>query len=217
MTSLYDTAMNTPGRFIVLEGGEGAGKTTQLAAIRRWLVARGIEVVTTREPGGTPIGEDIRRVLMTDYDAPMPPVSELGLIYAARGAHLAELIQPALWRGTWVICDRFNDASYAYQGAGRGLGMATVDAFDRAVVADQQPDLVLFFDLPAQVGLDRVEARAEGNRFDRQRLAFHERVRQAYHDRIAAAPDRYRVVDATLDPDAVTGTVQSILAEWTHE
>lgn len=205
------------GRFIALEGIDGAGKTTQVRAVREWLEARSIETITTREPGGTPLGEDIRSVLMTDYQTAMPAASELSLIYAARAAHLAERIQPALARGAWVICDRFNDASYAYQGTGRDLGSDAVDALDQVVVGDQQPDLVLLLDLAPDAGLSRLAARHEQNRFDRQHADFHERVRQAYLARAEARPARYRVINAADDTAAVTASVIDAVAEWTGQ
>ncbi|NNC22665.1 dTMP kinase [Salinisphaera sp. USBA-960] len=214
MTETNDREATPRGRFIALEGGEGVGKSTQVAEISAWLTARGYEVVTTREPGGTPLGDDIRGVLMTDYATTMPATSELSLVYAARAAHLAEVIEPALARGAWVVCDRFNDASYAYQGAGRGLGESTVDAFDRAVVGDRQPDLVFIFDLLPADGQARVELRDHRNRFDNQRLVFHEHVRRAYLARAEAAPERYCVVDANGSAEAVTTAVTEKLAEW---
>lgn len=207
--------MNRNPRFIALEGGEGAGKSTQVAVIHDWLSARGEEVVTTREPGGTPLGEDVRQLLITEYQTPMPVASELALIYGARAAHLAEVIEPALARGAWVVCDRFNDASYAYQGAGHGLDEATVDAFDRAVVGARQPDGVLVFDLPAETGIARVASRGQQNRFDRRELAFHERVREAYRCRAAAAPARYRIIDASASEHDVSAAVIKALEEWT--
>lgn len=184
------------GRFITLEGGEGAGKTTQMAAIGQWLAARGIEAVPTREPGGTQLGEAIRGILMGEYDEPTPATAELLLMFAARAAHLEQVIEPALARGAWVISDRFTDASYAYQGAARGLGAEPVAALERLVQGERRPDRVLLFDLSAETGLARRGRQGHANRFDQEAPAFHQAVTEAYRERARAHPECYVVIDA---------------------
>lgn len=199
------------GCFITLEGGEGAGKTTQMAAIGDWLGARGVEAVQTREPGGTELGEAIRAVLMADHGAAMPATSELLLMFAARAAHLEQVIEPALARGTWVISDRFTDASYAYQGAARGLGHDAVAALERLTQGSRRPDRVLLFDLPPELGLAR-RGLETGNRFDRENAAFHSAVAEAYRARARAQPERYAVIDAAGTTDEVFAQIEPVLA-----
>jgi dTMP kinase len=201
-------------RFIALEGGEGAGKSSQIAAVAELLRRAGHDVVTTREPGGTRLGEAVRAVLMNDYDVPMPAMSELLLMFAARAAHLEQVIEPALARGAWVVTDRFTDASYAYQGAARGLGASAVSTLEKLVQGERRPDRVLLFDLPVNEGLARAGKRGEGNRFDRETLAFHEQVRDAYLERARSAPQRYRVIDAGADRDAVGKAIHEALSDW---
>lgn len=205
--------VNTTARFVAFEGGEGAGKSTQIQAVAQQLRAAGYEVVCTREPGGTSLGEAIRGVLMGDYDAPMPAVSELLLVFAARAAHLAEVIEPALARGAWVLTDRFTDASYAYQGAARGLGDDAVATLETLVQGERRPDRVLVFDLPVEQGLERAGKRGDGNRFDRETLTFHEQVRAAYLARAASQPERYRVIDAGTNRESVAVQIEQALAD----
>lgn len=202
------------GRLITLEGGEGAGKSTQVATVADGIRARGHDIVVTREPGGTPLGEAVRDVLMAEYDAPMPAMSELLLMFAGRAAHLAQLIEPALARGTWVVCDRFTDASYAYQGAGRGLGHDAVATLENLVQGERRPDLVLWFDLPVDCGLERAGSRNNGNRFDHETRLFHEQVHAAYRQQAAHNPARYRRVDANRSEADVRAQIQAILANW---
>lgn len=202
------------GRLICFEGGEGAGKSTQIATLATHLRAAGHDVLTTREPGGTALGEAIRAVLMADHGAPMPAMSELLLVFAARAAHLAEVIEPALAAGRVVLCDRFTDASYAYQGAARGLGKATVATLEQLVQGDRRPDGVIVLDLPVEQGLARARARGRGNRFDAETRIFHERVRACYRARAAAAPQRYALVDAAAAPEAVAATIRRAVAGW---
>lgn len=206
-------AEQQPGRLIAFEGGEGAGKSTQIAFAAEWLRARGQTVRTTREPGGTALGEALRGVLMQDYDARVPPMSELLIIFAARAAHLAQVIEPALARGEWVLTDRFTDASYAYQGAARGLGDESVATLERLVQGERRPDRVLLFDIDVAQGLERADRRGEGNRFDREAAAFHETVRSAYLARAHAAPARYRVLDAAAERADVQRQIEAVLAE----
>lgn len=202
------------GRFITLEGGEGAGKSTQIQLLAAELRDQGQSVCVTREPGGTELGEAVRSVLMRDYASPMPAMSELLLMFAARAAHLEQVIEPALARGEWVLCDRFTDASYAYQGAARGLGAEPVITLESLVQGDLRPDCVLLFDLPIEWGLARADARGNANRFDQETLAFHEAVRRGYFERAAAEPARYRVIDASGDTTHVQQSVQQALEGW---
>ena len=189
--------MSAPrGRFIVLEGGEGGGKSTQAKRLRDHLAAQGRDVLLTREPGGSPLAEAIRAVVLGRWDEGVDPMTELLLIFAARAAHLHATIRPALAAGRDVICDRFVDASHAYQGAGRGLGMAPVAALEALVLGELRPDLVLVLDIDPEIGLQRIAARDDNNRLDAESRAFMQRVRAAYLARAAAAPERYRVIDA---------------------
>ncbi|RJS95096.1 dTMP kinase [Salinisphaera sp. Q1T1-3] len=202
------------GRLITLEGGEGAGKSTQIARLAARLEADGHRVRTTREPGGTQLGEAVRAVLMADHGLPMPAMSELLLVFAARAAHLAEVIEPALAAGEIVICDRFTDASFAYQGAARGLGHGPVETLEALVQGERRPDGVVLLDLPVTEGMARAEARGKGNRFDEEARDFHEVVRQCYLDRAAAAPARYAVIDAAAEVDTVAERIASAVQTW---
>lgn len=189
--------MTPSGRFVTFEGVEGAGKSTQLRRAASWLRARGLEVVETREPGGTPLAESVRNLLLAPRTEAVPPMAELLLMFAARSIHLGNLIRPALERGAWVLCDRFTDASYAYQGGGRGLDMDVISALEQAVQGSLRPDLTLLFDLPAQVGLSRARKRQPAaDRFEQEAIQFFEKVRNVYLARAAADPARFRVLDA---------------------
>jgi dTMP kinase len=207
------------GRFITFEGGEGVGKSTQLQRAADWLRRSGVEVVLTREPGGTPRAEVLRQVLLARTDEPMPQACELLLMFAARASHLAGLIEPALARGAWVLCDRFTDATYAYQGGGRGMATADIDALVRIVHPLRQPDRTLLLDAPVELGMARAGARngtAGPDRFETERTEFFERVRQCYLSRAAREPARFRLIDASPDPSrveqAVRAALQSLLA-----
>jgi dTMP kinase len=184
------------GRFITLEGSEGSGKSTNLNYIHQRLQQAGIDLVLTREPGGTPLGENIRELLLDHRQQAMASDTELLLMFAARAQHLNELIIPSLEAGKWVLCDRFTDATYAYQGAGRGIDNSRIAQLEQWVQGELRPDLTLFLDLPVAQGLARAGARAELDRFEREEIAFFERVRQGYLSQAAADPQRYRVVDA---------------------
>lgn len=188
--------MTRRGRFIVFEGGEGAGKTSHARAVREALEARGRRVIQTREPGGSPLAEAIRDVVLGDWDEGIDANTELLLIFAARAAHLHATIAPALAAGTDVLCDRFVDASYAYQGAGRGLPRERIATLERLVLGDLRPDLVLVLDIDPRVGLARIGDRGGNNRFDAENLDFMQRVRAAYLERAAEDPDGHVVVDA---------------------
>lgn len=201
------------GRLIVLEGPDGAGKSTQARAIVRWLQQRGRDVVLTREPGGSPTAERIRELLLGSGSAQMPVSCELLLMYAARAAHLAQTIRPALAADQDVVCDRFVDASYAYQGAGRGVDRRVLDQLGEFVLEGLTPDLVVVLDLPPQIGAERISGRGDANRFDDESLRFRERVRQAYLDRAAAAPQRYRVIDASATLEQVQARLLATLEQ----
>ena len=201
------------GKFITIEGSEGVGKTTQIAALRDSLVERGLEVIVTREPGGTPRAEQIRELLLTPTDEPMPMTCELLLMFAARATHIENLIRPALERGAWVVCDRFTDATYADQGEGRGVRREEIANLERFVQAELRPDLTLLLDAPIEIGAARAAARdgeGERDRFEQERQDFFERVRNAYLERARSQPGRIAVIDATADRESVQ---QAILAE----
>jgi dTMP kinase len=202
------------GRFITFEGGEGVGKSTQITRAAAWLEAEGIEVVLTREPGGTPRAEQLRCMLLERTDEPMPQSCELLLMFAARASHLANLIEPSVARGAWVLCDRFTDATYAYQGGGRGIPASDIDALVRIVHPQRQPDLTVLLDAPIAVGTARARLRngADGpDRFESERAEFFERVRQNYLQRAAREPARFRVVDATGTLEQVEMAVRAAL------
>ncbi|AXQ29432.1 dTMP kinase [Solimonas sp. K1W22B-7] len=184
------------GRFITLEGGEGAGKSTHAAFIRDWLQARGREVLLTREPGGSPLAEEIRRVVLQGWAEGVGAESEVLLMFAARAAHLRATVLPALAAGRDVVCDRFVDSSYAYQGAGKGLDERHIAALESLVLGDFRPQLTLVFDLPPEQGLARARGRGEVNRFEDESLAYMARVRECFLRRAAAGGARYQVIDA---------------------
>ncbi|BAQ73509.1 dTMP kinase [Pseudomonas protegens] len=201
------------GLFITLEGPEGAGKSTNREYLAERLRAAGIEVVLTREPGGTPLAERIREVLLTPGEEVMNADTELLLVFAARAQHLATVIRPALARGAVVLCDRFTDSTYAYQGAGRGLSLERIEALERFVQGELRPDLTLVFDLPVDVGLARASARGRLDRFEQEGQAFFQKVRQAYLTRAAAAPQRYCLVDAAQPLARVQQSLDALLPQ----
>lgn len=201
------------GRFITVEGGEGVGKTTNLNYVRDALERAGVRVRMTREPGGTPLAERIRELLLDPAHAGMAPDCELLLVFAARAEHLARVIVPALEAGEWVLCDRFTDATYAYQGGGRGLSTRRIAELEAMVQGELRPDLTLLLDVPVEVGLARAGARGTLDRFEQEEVAFFERVRQAYRDRAAAAPTRYRVIDAGRPLTDVQSQIDRALSE----
>ncbi len=200
------------GRFITLEGIEGVGKTTQLAEVAAALRARGLEVVETREPGGTALGEGIRALLLDKALPAMAPLTELLLVFAARAEHVEKVIRPALAAGRWVVCDRFTDATYAYQGGGRGLPQASIATLEALVQRGLEPDLSLLFDAPVEIALGRAKSRGGDDRFEAERTEFFARVREAYRERARAAPARFRIVDATRDAAAIGAARRALLA-----
>ncbi|MBD8604734.1 dTMP kinase [Pseudomonas sp. CFBP 8771] len=201
------------GLFITLEGPEGAGKSTNREYLAERLRASGLDVVLTREPGGTPLAERIRELLLAPSDETMCVDTELLLMFAARAQHLAQVIRPALARGAVVLCDRFTDATYAYQGGGRGLSQERIAQLETFVQGTLRPDLTLVFDLPVEVGLARASARGRLDRFEQEGRAFFEAVRGAYLARAAAAPSRYRVVDAGQSLAQVQQELDALLPE----
>lgn len=191
------------GKFITLEGIEGVGKSTNLKFVAALLQERDHEVVVTREPGGTPLAERVREILLDHADEAVPPLAELLLMFAGRAIHLENQIRPALERGCWVVCDRFTDATYAYQGGGRGQHAARIAELEQWVQRDLRPDLTLLLDADPGVGLGRVGRRGESDRFEIERREFFSRVRQTYLARARAEPTRMRVIDASLPLEAV--------------
>jgi dTMP kinase len=191
----------TSGRFITFEGIEGAGKSSLQRAVAEALSARGLVVCATREPGGTPLAEEIRQLTLARRSDGMPATTELLLMFAARAAHVAQRIEPALTAGQWVLCDRFTDASRAYQGGGRGLDESSIDSLAAIAHPQLMPDLTLLLDLPPETGLTRARSRHDqGDRFEDETLAFFARVRERYLQLARQEPHRIRVLDATLAP-----------------
>ena len=204
------------GRFITLEGIEGVGKTTQVARLSEFLSLQGISHVVSREPGGTPLAEGIRQVVLTAGEESLSPTAELLLMFAARAVHLTNHIEPNLRAGHWVICDRFTDATYAYQGGGRGVPIEHIQSLERMVQGNLRPDLTILLDAPVEHALSRARQRNAGileDRFERERSQFFERVRDAYCARAAAEPGRIAVIDATRTVDEVrAGIVEQLKA-----
>jgi dTMP kinase len=202
------------GRFITLEGIEGAGKSSQMEHVCDLVRDWGHEVVRTREPGGSDTAEVIRGLLLSPGHPPMVADTELLLLFAARAEHVARRVRPALERGAWVVCDRFTDATYAYQGGGRGVLEERIRVLETWVQGELRPDLTLLLDLPVATGLARARGRGAEDRFEREEAAFFERVRAAYLDRAAREPGRFRVIDAAASLEAVRSAVRTALGEW---
>ncbi len=199
------------GKFITLEGTEGVGKSTNLAFVRNWLQTRNIEVIVTREPGGTPLAEEIRELLLAKRDEPVDQAAELLLVFAARAQHIAQIIKPALARGAWVLSDRFTDATFAYQGGGRGLDKNIIQQLEVMVQGDLRPDLTLILDIDVKLGLSRASQRGELDRFESETLDFFERVRTAYRERAMASPVHYAIVDAGQSLEKVQKDIDQVL------
>ncbi len=204
-------------KFITVEGIEGAGKTTQLAFIRDYLETAGKRVLLTREPGGAALSEEIRALLLQQRQEGMSVDAELLLLFAARAEHLHQVIRPALESGIWVLCDRFTEASYAYQGGGRGVAGERIAVLENWVQGNLRPDLTLLFDLPAEQGLARAGRRGLLDRFEREELDFFQRVRNAYLEQAARHPNRYRIVDASRSVAAVRTEVEAIVQALLQE
>ena len=207
-------AIDITGRLITLEGIEGAGKTTQLQVLRQHLRALGIEVCLTREPGGTPMAEKIREILLDLNTPEMAADTELLLMFAARADHLANTIRPALAKGQWVLSDRFTDASYAYQGAGRGVAADRIERLEEWTQGELRPDLVLLLDLPAELGLERAGSRGAHDRFETETLDFFARARQCYLQRASQHPQRYCIVDASTSAEEVSRQVLKAVEKY---
>jgi len=203
------------GKFITVEGIEGVGKSTNIACIQSILEQHDISVTITREPGGTSLGEDIRGLLLGHKHDGMEDETELMLMFAARNEHIASVIKPALAKGQWVICDRFTDATYAYQGAGRGIDMRRISELENWVQGTLRPDLTLLLDVPVAIGLQRAGARAgKADRFEIQQQAFFERVRQCYLDRAQQDKQQYHIIDASLPLEAVQTQLKAVLNDY---
>jgi dTMP kinase len=200
------------GRFLTLEGSEGAGKSSNLEIVVATLHDCGIDATTTREPGGTEVGESIRELLLAVRDEPLDDLTELLLMFAARAQHLTTKIRPMLSAGTWVVCDRFTDATYAYQGGGRGIDSASIALLEKLVHGDLQPDLTLYLDVPVDIAFQRIGER-ELDRIEREERAFFERVRTNYLER-ARRQDRIQIIDASASLEAVAATVEQAVRRF---
>jgi len=205
------------GRFITVEGGEGAGKSSNLAFIRQLLEQAGRAVIFTREPGGTPLGEEVRDLLLGHRHQGMSQDTELLLMFGARAEHIARKIRPALDAGSWVLCDRFTDASYAYQGGGRGIHWQRIHTLETWVQGDLRPDLTLLLDLPVSQGLQRAGARSQPDRFESEEEAFFKRVREAYLQIAEQEPARVKVVDASLPLPAVQEQIAALIQAFLQQ
>jgi len=201
--------------FITFEGIEGVGKTTQLKFVAEELKKAGIIFLTTREPGGTEVGEEIRDVLLAHRYEPFVPITELLLMFAARAQHVETIILPAIKKGLWVLCDRFTDATYAYQGGGRGMDLEKIKGLEALVLNNFAPDITFLFDAPAKVGLERVKGRGgHPDRFELEKIDFFERVRRTYLERAKAYPKRFRVINADESLEKVQSEVKSVLKSF---
>jgi dTMP kinase len=198
------------GKFITFEGIEGVGKSTNIRHFVEVIEAAGHKVLTTREPGGTPMAERIRELVAEHGDESMPDIAELLLVFASRSLHINNVILPALESGTWVVCDRFTDSSRAYQGGGRGLPQEDIDLLAEWVHGDLQPDLTVLLDAPVETGMSRAGKRSDPDRFESERFEFFQRVRETYLQLAAAQPERFVIVDATQSLESVEATVDSI-------
>jgi dTMP kinase len=200
--------------FITLEGTEGVGKSTALAYIQACLTEHYVPFITTREPGGTPLAEKIRHLLLTKDNEKMAHHTELLLMFAARAQHLEQVIKPALAAKKWVLCDRFTDASYAYQGGGRGLPMNEIAQLETLVQGTLQPTLTLWLDAPVEIGLQRAAARHELDRFEQEKVAFFDKVRAVYQQRAQSYPQRYRRIDANVPLEQVQAQLKAVLSHF---
>ena len=212
---------NKRGLFIVLEGGEGVGKTTNLRFVEEFLLQQGVQLQCSREPGGTEIAEKIREILLQEHAEPMADLTEVLLMFAARAQHVEQKILPCLAAGQWMLCDRFTDASYAYQGGGRQLDKNTIITLENIVQQSLRPDCVILLDAPVEVGHARAKARAALDRMELESQAFHQRVREAYLERAAQAPERYAIINAAQPLAQVQADIQTVLSRliqrWQHD
>jgi dTMP kinase len=201
------------GKFITIDGVEGAGKSTQITFICEYLQAKGVNVVLTREPGGTDLGEQIRELLLNTKTKSMHSDSELLLMFSARNEHIHSKIIPALNNGDWVLSDRFTDASYAYQGGGRGLNMQRIEQLEKWVLQDFTPDMTLLLDIPVEQGMERVKSRGKKDRIELENMDFFERVRQAYIARSKAYPERIKLINSAKTKEYTSMQIAQILAD----
>ena len=199
------------GQFITVEGTEGVGKSTNMAFIENWLKTAGKEIVITREPGGTKLGEKLRDVLLDAKEQSMSDDTELLLMFAARAQHLQQVIKPALAAGKWVVCDRFTDSTYAYQGGGRGIDMSRIAELEQWVQGDLRPDMTFILDLPVDVGLERAGKRSSPDRFELEKHDFFNKVRNTYLSRASEQPERYAVIDASPEMSKVQASIEIVL------
>ncbi|WP_275655662.1 dTMP kinase [Agaribacterium haliotis] len=197
--------------FITVEGGEGVGKSTNMAFIASFLKARGVELKLTREPGGTALAEELRELLLKKRDEKFDETAELLTVFAARAQHLNTFIKPALAAGSWVLSDRFTDASFAYQGWGRGLSTELIEQLENLVQGSLRPDLTILLDIDPRIGLARASARAELDRFESEKVEFFDRVRRGYLARVEQEPERFAVIDASLPLVQVQADIQAVL------
>ncbi|PTB95352.1 dTMP kinase [Marinobacter sp. Z-F4-2] len=206
--------MSMRGQFITFEGTEGVGKSTQLTNASRTLEELGVDYIVTREPGGTPMAEAIRELLLAPRDEPVNEITELLLMFAARAQHLHTRILPAINSGQWVLCDRFTDATFAYQGGGRGVPKDRIALLENLVQGEVRPDHVILLDAPVATGMARARDRGELDRFEQEDLEFFQRIRDVYRERAIAQPSRYHVVNAARSLEEVSGAVSGLLSEW---
>ncbi|TYL47893.1 dTMP kinase [Marinomonas sp. IMCC 4694] len=199
------------GKFISLEGGEGSGKSTAILCIQAWLESHNVPFIMTREPGGTPLAEEIRQLVLNPRDEKVNDTAELLLMFAARAQHLSEKIQPALEAGAWVICDRFLDSSYVYQGKARGGDTQQLDLLSEWVVGDHRPDATLLLDVPVEVGQQRIVQRQYQDRLDKESLVFHQKVREGFLERAHSEPNRVTIIDASVSIEAVKSQIENQL------
>ena len=205
---------NKLGMFITVEGGEGVGKTTNMLFIENWLDKKNTKYTSTREPGGTPLAENIRELLLTPSDELINENTELLLMFAARAQHLSQVILPSLKQGKWVLCDRFTDASFAYQGGGRGMSDKKISLLENFVQGTLRPDLTILLDIPVKDGLKRALSRSKPDRFEQEKIEFFDRVRKTYIDRSKKFPKQYKVIDASKNLDQVELKIEVILEEF---
>ena len=205
------------GKFITLEGTEGVGKSTNIECIEEWLARRDIEFISTREPGGTELGEEIRALLLNHRAQSVDVMAELLLMFAARAQHLSEKILPALNNGVWVLCDRFTDATFAYQGGGRGIDTTLIQTLADLVHRDLQPDLTLVLDIDPQIGLARIQKRGDRDRFETEEIEFFERVRLGYQAQMARQPERFRLIDASQSLSKVAAEINMVLDKFANQ
>ncbi|WP_203301161.1 dTMP kinase [Marinobacter sediminum] len=206
--------MTQRGQFITFEGTEGVGKSTQLTNAADTLKGLGVDVVVTREPGGTPMAESIRELLLAPRDEAVDETTELLLMFAARAQHLNTRILPALERGQWVLCDRFTDATFAYQGGGRGVSSERIAMLESLVQGDVRPDHVILLDAPVETGMKRARSRGDLDRFEQEAVSFFQRIRDTYLGRAQADPERYSVVDASASLEQVTAAIRDLVCKF---